>query len=363
MKKNRCKRAPKLACCQSSCATSKLVDAGPANAKDESDHADVNITHFNQKSSFSNLTHDSRWWLNLQPNNGFKKSVACEQLMALEEKAESFEVSDENKTCKGDAAHFRYENHDSSYNKNFQQFPELMDMIAKHEMMEIDSVGFSVSKQTKDFSLDSDYSWIEVENSQPWWRTTDRDELTCFVSHKSLNHIENCDLPPPKKYLRRQPYAYANISYDKIKTASFDLEDKSNAFSNLTVETKGGLDSGLMHRKLGLSSNNFASDKCSSYSTTIHEQLFEGDWSKNQLMEALCHSQTRAREAEELETLSTEIKNEDQPMSSLFPEALPWISFEELHKHKRKQKLVNAKQEMLGKPKSDISTHMVLHLL
>ena len=76
---NRCfvqedaKRAPKLACCQSSCATSKSVDAGPASTADDSDHTTVNVTHFNRKSSISNLSSDCRWWLHSQPNYGYQK--------------------------------------------------------------------------------------------------------------------------------------------------------------------------------------------------------------------------------------------------------------------------------------------------
>lgn len=265
------KRAPKLACCQSSCATSKLDGVGLANPADESDHNAVNITHFDQKFSISFVTHDARWWLNLQPrHDGFKKGLAYGQLNALEDEVEILKVSDENKACKGDdATHFGDENHDSydsmhhnfqggimkktsmegmqeAYSKNSQAFLELMDMMAKHETMEIDSVGCIVSKQTKHFSLDSDYSCIDGDRTQPWWKTTARDELACMIAQKSLNHIENCDLPPPrkKKYLGGQPCAN-NINDDN---------------------TKGSLDSGLMHRsKLGPPSNkehlHFASDK------------------------------------------------------------------------------------------------------
>ncbi|XP_061370351.1 uncharacterized protein LOC133313060 [Gastrolobium bilobum] len=277
-----------------------------------------------------------------------------------------------------------------------------MDMMTKHETMEINSVGCSVYKQTNDFSFDSDYSWIEGENAQPWWRTTDRDELACFVSQKSLNHIENCDLPPPKKkYLGGQ--SCANISDDKKKASFLNWEAKSSA-SNLTAQAKGSLDSGLMHRNLGPSANGghlyFASDKSSSY-TTIHkgvtEQVFEGDPNKTQLMEALCHSQTRAREAEEvakqayaekeyiialffeqasqlfaykqwfrllqLETLNIQVKNKDQPISTPFPGAFPWMSFEGRKPQKRKQKFANTKQEMLGMPFIDITTYAVAFAL
>lgn len=172
------KRAPKLACCQSSYAASKLDDVGLTSATEESVH--------------------------------------------------------------------------NAVGRNCKAFSELIDMVAKHETMGTDSVGFLVSKKTKDFSLDSYYSWIEGENALPWWKTTDRDELACLVSKKSLNHIENCDLPPPrKKYLSVQPCA------------------KCSVVSNLTVQAKECLDSELLHRKLRPQSNKghlyFASNKYSRY--------------------------------------------------------------------------------------------------
>lgn len=40
--------------------------------------------------------------------------------------------------------------------------------------------------------------WIGVKKNAPWWRATDLDDLASFVSHKSLQHFDNCDLPLPK---------------------------------------------------------------------------------------------------------------------------------------------------------------------
>ncbi|KAL5171598.1 hypothetical protein HKD37_16G044536 [Glycine soja] len=409
---NRCfvqedaKRAPKLACCQSSCATSKLFDAGAASAADEYDHAAASVTHFNQKSSFSNVIPDSRWWLlQLQANYEFQKGLTYEQLNALEDEVENLNVRNEQKTCKGDANHFGDENHEyiSSMegmqevdSKNSKAYPQPMDMIAKHETMKIDSVGCTMSKHTNDFFFDSDYSWIGVEKALPWWRTTDRDELACFVLRKSLNHVENCDLPPPQKYLRGQPCA--DICDIKIRTSSFDQEAKSCAFSNLKVQAKRSLESELMHRMLVPSTNkghlNFDWDKYSRSYPIIHggvtEQVFEGNPNKAQLMEALCHSQTRARKAEEaakqacaekehtialffiqasqlfaykqwfqllqLEALNTQVKNKDQPISTLFP----WIRRKP---GETKLKFGYAIQEMLGKPESEIATYAVAFAL
>lgn len=282
---NRCfmqedrKRAPKLACCQSSCATSKLVDAGPANVADESDHAAINVRHFDQKSSFSNLSPDSKWWLHRQPSYGYQKGLTPEQLNALEEEVEILKAGDESEACKGDFTHFSDNEHDlfchMDYDlqidmmknspkdkmqggdiKDSQAFSKLMDTAGKHEIREIDRVGSSVSKQMNEFCLDLEYSWIEGSKTEPWWRAADRDELSSFVSQKSLDHIENCDLPPPmKKYMRRYPCT--GIGDDKIRTDCLDWETKSF----------GSLDPGLFYGKQGPSANEelsrYASEKSS----------------------------------------------------------------------------------------------------
>ncbi|XP_015968351.1 uncharacterized protein LOC107491933 [Arachis duranensis] len=352
---NRCfvqedaKRAPKLAC-QSSCATSKLVDAGPANIVDESNHV-VNVTHFDRKSSFSDPSAESRWWLRLQPNYGYHK-----------DEVETMKASDESKT----------------FSKNYEASPELMDVVAKHEALQIDSVGCSVSKQTN-------YSWIDDDKAEPWWRTTDTNELASFVSQKSRSHIENCDLPPPqKKHFRG--HAYANISNHKIRTASHEWEAKFKGVSNLTYHEQGNIGSGLMHKKQGSSANEglsyLVSHKSLSYRTNDEDVTFEGDPSKAELMEALCHSQTRAREAEEaakkayaekehivalifkqasqlfaykqwfqllqLEALYSQIKNTDQSISTLFPVSLP-----------RKPRKRKQGDEIQSKPKCDVTTYAV----
>lgn len=386
---NRCfvqedaKRAPKLACRQSSNATSKQVDAGPANTADESDCTAVNATHFNSKSSFCHPSSDPRWWLHSQPNYGFQKGVTNEKLSALEEEVETLIAGDEIKAS----------------SKNSLAFPELMDVMAKHETMEIDSIACSVtSKQTNDFSSEPDYSWIESDKAEPWWRMTDKDELASFVSHKSLNHIENCDLPPPKKkHLSGYPSSIIN-----------NHSTKSRSFPSSTAHTLGNLDSGLVHRKQGIAANEgllyFASDKSSSLDLQLgctqmledvkqSQQISEGDTSKAQLLEALCHSQTRAREAEEaakqayaerehiltlifkqasqlfaykqlikllqLETLCNQIKNNDLSTSTLFPVDLPWMSYERRKSRKRKQTYSNGRREREGKSNCDITTYAV----
>ncbi|KAJ7962601.1 Transmembrane protein [Quillaja saponaria] len=436
---NRCfvqedaKRAPKLASCQSSSATSKLVDSEPANAVDRSDHTAVGFMPFNRKSSFSNLSPDTRWWLHLQPCYGDQKGLTYEQLKVLEDDMETLRARNENKTSnlvhplEGDFTCIdHYKDQDSSpslhyaartdvidkstgvreqetYSKNAQIFPELMDMKGKCETAEMDPVGFLVSKQPNEFCMDPESPWVGGGNTEPWWRTTDRDELASLVVQKSLDHIENCDLPPPQKYVRRYPYG--NIIDDKMIMASFDWKSKSGGLYNITTRAEGSPDSGIVDGKHGASANrghlHYVSDKLSSYTTTDDvmemQQVFEGDPGKSKLMEALRHSQTRAREAEEaakqacaekehiiklffrqasqlfaykqwfqllqLETLYSQVKNNDQPISILFPMPLPWMSLKGRKSRKRWQKFSKGRQGKHGRLRNDITTYAVAFAL
>lgn len=38
--------------------------------------------------------------------------------------------------------------------------------------------------------------WIGIDKNEPWWHTAD---LASFVFHKSLEHVDNCDLPLPQR--------------------------------------------------------------------------------------------------------------------------------------------------------------------
>ena len=283
---NRCfvqedaKRAPKLACCQPSCATSRLIDAELAKAADESANAAINAMPFNQKSSFSNLSPDSRWWLQMQTSYGQQKSTLQQQSSALDDAPVMLKAGDEDEilkdfSCVGDEEYdsFYQVDYDSqvdmirkaSKDEKSQSFAQLMDMTGKHEIIEVDSVGCSVSKKVDEFNLDS--SWTEGDKAEPWWQTTDSDELASFIMMRSLNNIENCDLPPPKrKYVRRHPCD--NIGDEKRRTSCVDWESKSCGLSNLTTDAQGSSDLRLIHNKQGASAANEKFSRLASENTS-----------------------------------------------------------------------------------------------
>jgi hypothetical protein len=136
----------------------------------------------------------------------------------------------------------------------------------------------------------------------------------------------------------------------------------------------------------------------SSYSTKhkdIREmpQVSEGDAVKAQLLEALCHSQTRAREAEkaakqayaekehilklffrqasqlfaykqwfqllQLETLYVQLKNKDQSISTRFPVVVPWMSYKGRKQRKSWQKATKGRRVKRGRLRHDLKKYAV----
>ena len=137
-----------------------------------------------------------------------------------------------------------------------------------------------------------------------------------------------------------------------------------------------------------------------SYSTTqkdIIEQVTESGPTKAQLLEALCHSQTRAREAEkaakqayaekehviklffkqasqlfaykqwfqmlQLEALYVQIKNSEQPVSTFFPVVLPWTPYNGRKLRKSWKKTGKGKRGKRAQPRPDINKYAVAFAL
>lgn len=123
------------------------------------------------------------------------------------------------------------------------------------------------------------------------------------------------------------------------------------------------------------------------------QKLTEGDPTKAQLIEALCHSQTRAREAEkaakqayaekehifklffkqasqlfaykqwfqllQLETLYVQIKNKDQAGSTVLPVILPWMSSKGRKSRKNWRKVPKGKRSRRVDPDYEITKYAV----
>lgn len=176
------KRAPKLACCPSTSSLLSKVDTKPDNTT----YVDESFDLFNEKYSYSNVSSDSKWWLQSQADYMHQRGLSFTN-----------------------------------------QFVENQD-------------GSSVNSMSKD-----SYEFVAMDSAElPWWQMAERDDFASFVSKNSLNINENWDLSRP------------------MHTGSISKPEKIKCCQNAI------------------------------------SRVPEIDSSKSKILEALCHSQTRAREAE-----------------------------------------------------------------
>ncbi|BBG97664.1 hypothetical protein Prudu_006867 [Prunus dulcis] len=365
---NRCfvqedaKRAPKLACCQSSSSTTKQVDAGPATAAEGPDHPAAGFMPLNRNPSYSSLPPDARWWLQMQPSYGYQKDFTYEQLNALEADMETLragfvkstpktsEVRQQKGECTDADGHknskVQKQDVNAQYGKDMKELVQYKDVREKYEIMGMDTIDYPFSKQPEEFCCD--YPWIGggglnhgggrlIEMNWPPW-----------LQRSHLTMLRTVIFPHLRKCIIRD-----------IRMLILDV---------LTT-----------------------------MDVTETQQLSEGEPTKAQLMEALCHSQTRAREAEmaakqayaekehifklffrqasqlfaykqwfqllQLETLCIQIKNNDQPGSAVVPVVLPWMPFKGRKPRRNWRKGPKGKRGRRAEPRHDITKYAVAFAL
>ncbi|KAK4783963.1 hypothetical protein SAY86_018331 [Trapa natans] len=278
--------------------------------------------------------HDTKWWLLVQPDlqhhlNSLEAEISAHgssYMTQTTKSCEHLEEFDANVCVKNDTS------------------SSLLPPSNHHSWdLESDKLNSSATSQAKKLSLDMELSWMGSENTAPWWRSMDKDDLASLVAQKSL-YIENCDLPRTQlKHTREEP---ANrVVHRKL----IPLNVESISEKVCTICDRHVLD--------GPCSCNFSKtlDEDQANLQKHPEDMF----STSQLLEALCHSQTRARQAEEaaqkafaekehivtlffrqasqlfayrqwlhmlqLENFYMQIKNRTLPRPDLFPDKLGWL--------------------------------------
>ncbi|KAK6137080.1 hypothetical protein DH2020_029179 [Rehmannia glutinosa] len=267
---NRClvqedaKRAPKLACCSSVSPSVKQADTGPTSAIGALDIPNTVSLPFNLNPSYSNLSPNSIWWLQQQqqPNCVYQKGLMDEHFNSVENNMETLKQEDVG------------------------------------ELKVEGGVGCDVSKNANEVYFDSESSWIGAEKNTPWWRTADTDELASFVAQRSLDHIENCDLPRPQNTRIKKDVDVNMFCFGGDGISSCHHHSSTHLHTPGSVTAESSCRKHSMSAEGHLESN---TDK-SLRDIPTHENLPEihfpeNNASKAQLMEALRHSQTRAREA------------------------------------------------------------------
>lgn len=151
--------------------------------------------------------------------------------------------------------------------------------------------------QTKKACSELDSEWIGVQKAQPWWRTADK-ELAASGSPKSsecITYSEHSWREP----LRSESYNCSNqvsmIEKESLVTPDYcPRQHPSQSQQKILCVGKG-----CLSRRSG---QPVSGDDNLSIANVLSSETQPGssDLSKTQLLEALCYSQTRAREAEQL---------------------------------------------------------------
>lgn len=143
-----------------------------------------------------------------------------------------------------------YEKYDAtesvSNNKsvNTNKKTDCMDEFQYIEDHFTDLHNFDSLKQGENVSFDLESHWTGTEKTKPWWRSASKDELASLVARKSLESLENCDLPQPRtKHHRKDQSAYHEcFDQDCFLTSSFT----EMQFSSLDRYSRG------MHRSVAM---------------------------------------------------------------------------------------------------------------
>lgn len=265
--------APRFSSFPSSSSSKAESDSAPENASEGIDHFTPGCMSYNPSSE---LATNTKWWLNLEPNFGPQKEFTYEQLKLLEAELEDLNSGFVNKpaiisdyyqcngvirnqndikntvdsfveqpckvsvTCtKNDQSKGMQEL--KAETGNGPQLPKKRDpgefWYSDDHLMNLDSFNCLSSEEPKKLSSGLESQWVGTEKTEPWWRSAGKDELASLVAQKSLEHIENCDLPRPQiKHSRKGPSAFdPNSSIDQMAELGF---------SNMDTYTWGSFTSG-----------------------------------------------------------------------------------------------------------------------
>lgn len=243
------------------------------------------------------LTPNTKWWFNQQHkvNMGSFWIPQCESFPTSVQTDEKVRIR-ELEAVIGDA---------------MQKKPTLPEA-----WMEFDHYKHIVSDEPNKLLSELESQWIGIKKNEPWWRTADLDDLASFVSQKSLEHFDNCDLPLPQtnkteRLVSERGLASLGREPEKETSSFTDFMPRSptSMCAAETRYTSGVIGCSSCGLDRPFSSSTTQSDETENLETPNNEL------SKAQLLEALCHSQRRAREAE---SAAQQACNEKEHVIALF---------------------------------------------
>ncbi|XP_073032268.1 uncharacterized protein [Primulina eburnea] len=145
---------------------------------------------------------------------------------------------------------------------------------------------------------DLDSQWSEFMKIEPWWHSADKDDVASFISRRSSSHIRTRDLPEPQALHFEKGSDNFLSCFDQVKEQMANTKAKVLRVADCSQGKDAGLVEGTFQGSDGTFSNGNSGTIEVDSSVTLGQESF--DLNNNQLLEALCHSQTRAREAEKL---------------------------------------------------------------
>ncbi|XP_057834447.1 uncharacterized protein LOC131044964 isoform X1 [Cryptomeria japonica] len=356
---NRCfmqedaKRAPKLACCPGAASSKSQCDSSHCDSGNGVDHSS-SVQLPNNWNSNMNMSPETRWWLQWQPSFGNQRDFMCENFKDKKYQTDYVEMNSDlprSFNSVPDRSGNADVHEDSTLADSTTQDLKREDNVLKNQNIAFrtvdgkgigadNSYGSEYPREDQRSCQDCDNNIVKTEdlailegyekyardmttsrsryNGCLWWRTADENELATLVAQKSSEHIENCDLPPPQfMQIRKVPLlsvdelCYRGVSepivhhQEKLKAIQHNVSSSSSNVSKPTspLSVCGNMDSvPLLSGESHYSSTN-AGDRAPRSGGTIKtwtegRQSSESEGEKAQLLEALCHSQTRAREAE-----------------------------------------------------------------
>ncbi|WVZ93092.1 hypothetical protein U9M48_039103 [Paspalum notatum var. saurae] len=421
---NRClvqedrKRAPKLACCPSS--AEQLHGTNNGNSKHSEDRPISNFMPLSWNPMTSNLPQDVRWWVQLQPNFGTQKDLASERLCCFRRDIDKNEEEDsalqpkhrEPLLCEADdtstdksrgvfepqwmvpSAFTKYSPKtgleelitDGSYSQGSKYRETVSNCLCKdNESPDIECIDPPPLKNPENANFDMDAPWKGGQKKRPWWQIADESELASLVAERATQHIENCDLPRPTQTVHvnsTEPCTHKHIcDYGEPSSPAGRVPhpvpnqcDHINcSYSTGSTDELDLLNGNGVWEQHGRNDTYSVAQDFSSSSTTRPEskQSLQNASERDKILEALRHSQTRAREAEvaakkahnenddvikllfrqashlfacnqwlkilQLENIVLQIKHKEHQIAAIMPE-LPWMTLREKPTQGREQK-------------------------
>nr|XP_018677099.1 PREDICTED: uncharacterized protein LOC103973726 [Musa acuminata subsp. malaccensis] len=208
--------APRLACCPSYTSVNILGYENTAIAQD------YHVPEFmpsNRNPMNPNLSPETKGRLQLQPIVGCLKDFTCEQLSSIE-----WEV--------------------------IEKYTETAVPTSK-----LDGGGGSLPVNFIKFVLKREdlTPWSGCNKPEGWWHIADKDDLALLVAQKSLQHIENCDLPEPTQtvhYMKDLFSSIENLDASEIIQSSFGIYN-ANEYSHDSCSSGSSDDMNLPFGKRG----------------------------------------------------------------------------------------------------------------